>query len=225
MKTLLIIASIISILIIFVWLLHYSHKRSKDETEIIECGYQAEKQVKKALSKFVKTYGGHLYNDIYLQDETGFSSNIDHIILNRAGLFIIETKGNKGIIRGNGNDKYWTCVKKSYQDDKIFRNPIKQNKAHIHTLKKMFGERCPYMNSLVIFTDANIMGIDSDQVFDINRAIKYLESTLTNTRHTVKSTERLNQRLNTIIQKYKISRKQHIKNIERTHKQKKYTSL
>lgn len=218
MKTFLIIASIIFVLVVFVWLSLFYHKKYIDKKEIIEYGHQAEKKVKKALSKFVKRYGGYLYNDIYVQDETGFSSNIDHIILNRAGLFIIETKGNKGIVRGNSDDKYWTCIKKPHQGDKTIRNPIKQNKAHIYTLKKMFGNRCPFMRSIVVFTEANIMGINSDLVFDIDGAIKYLECALANTPHTVAATARLNQRLVVMLNKHKISRRKHIKNIEKTHK-------
>lgn len=66
------------------------------------------------------------------------SSQIDHVVVSRFGIFVIETKNYKGWICGAETSEYWT----QYTSRRVveFRNPIKQNRSHICVLQKVLPE-------------------------------------------------------------------------------------
>src|SRR5690554_6477488 len=65
---------------------------------------------------------------------------IDHLFINKNGIFVIETKNFKGRVYGNENSQKWTQVfvygKRKY---KVY-NPIRQNRTHIFYLKEMLKD-------------------------------------------------------------------------------------
>ncbi len=66
------------------------------------------------------------------------TTQIDHIVISRSGIFIIETKNYKGWIHGHENSEYWTQT--IYKHKTKFRNPIKQNWSHVYLLKKVLSD-------------------------------------------------------------------------------------
>ena len=69
----------------------------------------------------------------YLRSETGKHAEIDHIVVTRSGVCVVEVKSHNGMIRCP-DEKYWW---QTYNDKKIsFYNPIRQNKTH----QKIVGE-------------------------------------------------------------------------------------
>jgi hypothetical protein len=78
-----------------------------------------------------------IFNNIYLKIKNN-SVQIDHLIVSIYGIFVIETKNYSGWIFGNDNQNYWTQV--IYENKYKFRNPIKQNLAHINSLKYILSE-------------------------------------------------------------------------------------
>jgi hypothetical protein len=79
-------------------------------------------------------------NDILLKTDTG-SSQIDHIVLSKYGIFVIESKNYSGWIHGKESSEIWT--QSIYKSKSTFRNPIKQNWAHIYALREVlldFGQ-------------------------------------------------------------------------------------
>jgi hypothetical protein len=66
------------------------------------------------------------------------SSQIDHIVVSIYGVFVIETKNYSGWIHGNENSEYWTQT--IYRTKTRFRNPIKQNWAHVYALKEVLSD-------------------------------------------------------------------------------------
>lgn len=46
-------------------------------------------------------------NDLLLQDDN-YTHQIDHLVISKYGLFVIETKQYNGFIKGNKYDKQWT---------------------------------------------------------------------------------------------------------------------
>ncbi len=76
-------------------------------------------------------------NDLLLK--TGNSTTqIDHVVISKSGIFVIETKNYKGWIFDHEKSEYWTQT--IYKYKKKFRNPIKQNWAHVYVLKKILSE-------------------------------------------------------------------------------------
>ena len=195
----------------------FSSVKERNEREAKRYGEAGENLVAKYLQDIVNSYGGYLYNDFCFEDQQGYSTEIDHILITRGGVFIIETKTNKGLIRGAKEDEWWLCIKKDYQQDKQLKNPIIQNQGHINHLRKMFKNTPPKMTSIVIFPVADITYVSSDIVYDLDDATnKIIELTKSNT-YSQEFVERINSQIKQIQDTYSISKEKHIENIKRTY--------
>ena len=73
-----------------------------------------------------------LFKNVTLPTEDG-STQIDHVIVSRYGVFVIETKNMKGWIFGGTQKKTWT--QKIYRHTSSFQNPLHQNYKHTQTLQ------------------------------------------------------------------------------------------
>lgn len=93
-----------------------------------------------------------LINDSTISLKGGGTTQIDHILISRYGVFVIETKNYKGVIKGTKDDQKWKQVlgSKTYE----FYNPIKQNEAHVNVVKGILGGICPreHVHNVVVFT-------------------------------------------------------------------------
>lgn len=69
-----------------------------------------------------------LLNDIMVENEAG-TNQIDHILISRYGMFVIEMKNYSGLIKGNSYNNKWSQHIGKYK--KCFYNPIHQNYGHI----------------------------------------------------------------------------------------------
>lgn len=195
----------------------FSSVKERNEREAKRYKEAGENLVAKYLQDIVNSYGGYLYNDFCFEDQQGYSTEIDHILITRGGIFIIETKTNKGLIRGAKEDEWWLCIKKDYQQDKQLKNPIIQNQGHINHLRKMFKNTPPKMTSIVIFPVADITYVSSDIVYDLDDATnKIIELTKSNT-YSQEFVERINSQIRQIQDTYSISKEKHIENIKRTY--------
>jgi len=90
-----------------------------------------------------------LINNVTLPTENG-TTQIDHILVTEAGLFIIETKHYAGWILGNPRDDYWTQV--IYHKKSRFRNPLLQNYGHIKAVQALFKLPERQFIGVVVFT-------------------------------------------------------------------------
>jgi len=63
----------------------------------------------------------HLIKNVTLPAKNG-TTQIDHIIVSKYGIFVIETKNMKGWIFGNQKQKTWT--QKIYKHTNTFQNPL-----------------------------------------------------------------------------------------------------
>lgn len=79
----------------------------------------------------------------------GGTTQIDHIIVSRFGVFVIETKNMKGWIFGNPQHKRWT--QQLYRRKHQFQNPLHQNYGHVMTLKSLLGLADHQLHSIVYF--------------------------------------------------------------------------
>ena len=76
----------------------------------------------------------HLLNHITLKLKDG-TTQIDHILVSRFGVFVIETKDYKGWIFANATHANWTQVVfgRKYQ----FQNPLFQNMRHMQAVTEL----------------------------------------------------------------------------------------
>lgn len=75
-------------------------------------------------------------NNVMLQTDYG-TTQIDHVVVSVYGIFVIETKNYKGWITGNEFADNWT--KNMYGKKYSFRNPLKQNYAHVNALETLLN--------------------------------------------------------------------------------------
>ena len=79
----------------------------------------------------------HVFNDVTLPTPKG-TSQIDHLVVSRYGLFVIETKNYKGWIYGGENSEQWT--QNIYGRKYSLYNPILQNAGHVRALRRVLKE-------------------------------------------------------------------------------------
>jgi len=90
----------------------------------------------------------HLIKNVNLPTDGG-STQIDHIIVSRYGVFVLETKNIKGWIFGNANQKMWT--QQIYKHKNKFQNPLHQNYKHTKVLGELLGLSETQLFSVVVF--------------------------------------------------------------------------
>ena len=153
-----------------------------------------------------------ILNDIMIM--TGdYTSQIDHIVVSKYGLFVIETKQYNGYITGNKYDKKWVRhgKKKTY-----YTNPIKQNYGHVKSICKLLNlDETKVFNIVCVPSKAILKIQDDGEVvrYDTiyNKIISYNTEIINNIDEIVNN-----------INKNKITdrrvRRKHIKNIEEKNK-------
>lgn len=92
-----------------------------------------------------------IFNNLMLPSTVLGTTQIDHVVVSRYGIFVIESKDYKGWIFANKNQKEWTqSMPRGYKYK--FYNPILQNFAHISALR----EQLPFIKnrffSAVVFS-------------------------------------------------------------------------
>ena len=92
----------------------------------------------------------HLITNVTLPTPSG-TTQIDHVIVSRYGIFVLETKAYKGWIFGGEHDAQWT--QSIFKHKQRFQNPLRQNYKHTRTLSDLTGIPHEYFKSLVVFVD------------------------------------------------------------------------
>ncbi len=90
----------------------------------------------------------HIVSNVTLPTENG-STQIDHIIVSKYGVFVVETKNMKGWIFGDSYQKTWT--QKIYKHTNKFQNPLFQNHKHVKVLQSLLQLEDNQIFSVVVF--------------------------------------------------------------------------
>ncbi|PSB81715.1 NERD domain-containing protein [Photobacterium damselae] len=89
-----------------------------------------------------------LIKDVTLPTSDG-TTQVDHIVVSKYGIFVVETKNMKGWIFGSARRKLWT--QKIYRHSSKFQNPLHQNYKHIKALETLLGCSADYLHSVIVF--------------------------------------------------------------------------
>lgn len=81
------------------------------------------------------------------------TTQIDHIVVSRFGVFVIETKNMRGWIFGGQNQKQWT--QKIFKQSFRFQNPLRQNYKHVKALESALDIPPEAIHSVVVFAGAS----------------------------------------------------------------------
>jgi predicted RNA-binding Zn-ribbon protein involved in translation (DUF1610 family) len=111
-------------------------------------GFAGEVMVNMTARLFLDKNDYHLIKNVTIPTEDG-TTQIDHIIVSRFGVFVVETKNMKGWIFGNERQKTWT--QQIYKLKHKFQNPLHQNYKHTKTLEAALGLTPEKLISVVTF--------------------------------------------------------------------------
>ena len=135
------------------FLLFHRIKKEREYERISHYGDFAENLVASYLEKNFPE--GVCLNDLYFKTPHGLTQ-IDHILICKHGLFIIETKSHNGFIEIR--ERQWT---QKYNDKIVkFHNPLHQNEIHIKALRGVMANERSFkdlnINGFVVFTSKNV---------------------------------------------------------------------
>ena len=115
-----------------------------------------------------------LFKNVTLPTEDG-TTQIDHVIVSRYGVFVIETKNIRGWIFGGAQQKTWT--QKIYRHTTKFQNPLHQNYKHTQTLQSALELTPDKLFSLVVFIgDSDFKTPMPENVVYAGRYIRFIKS-------------------------------------------------
>lgn len=165
------------ILVIFIVLLKNIRPKSK--------GQIGEKLVNNILKKLPNNY--IVIKNILLKTNVG-TSQIDHIVVCKKGIFVIETKNYSGLIYGDEKQKYWVQIIGKSKNK--FFNPIWQNRGHINAVKNSISYKKVPIYSIVVFCgNCTLKSISSNSYViyakELNRTIKKTKSNINLSRQDV----------------------------------------
>lgn len=152
---------IILVIALFAYLAWYNSAKQK--------GKRGEMRVFSILSQLPDEYT--ILNDLVFKTDKG-TTQIDHVVVSKYGVFAIETKNYRGEIYGDDKRQDWTQLivtevtyaKKwwktyTYVTKNHFYNPVKQSLGHAFRIKELLTE-FPYVKivPIVVFTGDAVLG-------------------------------------------------------------------
>lgn len=167
----------------------------------------------KVRRKIGKTEEGVKYvlNDV-LFDTENKSCQIDHIVINQNGVFVIETKNYGGRIYGTDTQLEWTQVLQYGKVKNKLYNPVKQNQTHIFELKKIIGKDIP-IKSLIVFVQNNTEYIKSENVYPLRRIDKIINQPISDITLSPDEMKKINNMILDLKNESHTTNRQHVKNI------------
>ena len=134
----------------------------------------------------------YILTNIYIPRSDGSTTEIDLLMLNEKGIYVLESKNYSGWIFGDEKSKMWTQTLKGGKKSRFF-NPIWQNKAHITALDEyldrkytnlmysfiIFSERCELKK--VSYTSSNVVLLKRNQLIkNLRNHMEELPASLSN---------------------------------------------
>ena len=170
----------IAVLILLVIVLAFLRAGSTSAESV---GKEGEYEVARKLNK-LPADDYFVLNDLMVTDARGITTQIDHVVISRFGLFVIETKCYKGWIFANPQNRFWTqslyaggrgWIARS--EKHRFQNPIKQNWRHIYVLSERLKLplKC-FVNVVVFCGGASFKTAVPDNVMRANDVASYIRS-------------------------------------------------
>jgi len=135
---------LISIILILVIIVFVTRRARRNTPEYK--GKKGERRVRGLLAQLPEDYT--IMNDVVLKTASG-TTQIDHVVVSKYGIFAIETKNYRGEIYGDDYREQWTQIivtkvtyrskwwkTYSYVTKNLFYNPVKQSLSHVNAIKK-----------------------------------------------------------------------------------------
>ena len=176
----------------------------KNMTQVV--GFAGEYWVQKELNKLP---GEYLFLSDVMLEVDGKTTQIDHIVFSKYGIFVIETKQRNTYITGNEHDKYW--IVKAGRKKHYMYNPIHQNYGHKKAIEQILGLEDKQVIDIVCVSGQANLRVKSNKVVRVERLVdRILFEKEEKIEDYVSMAHRINA-MNIVDKKY---RKQHIEDIK-----------
>lgn len=182
-------------------------------------GYIGERAVAARLSGLPE-HEFKLMNDVMLKTNYG-TTQIDHIVLSIYGIFVIETKNYQGWITGGENSEKWT--KNMYGKKYTFRNPLKQNYAHVKALEEVLELPLNAFVPIVAFANSATIKVQTNKHVIYMSQLRKVINSYKDIRFTLEEICSFEQRLLAANIIEKVKRKEHVRQIQNKVSQNKAT--
>ena len=162
-----------------------------------------------------------VFNDL-LVINGGHTTQVDHVIISRYGIFVLEMKNFHGKVYGNGNAEFWKQYlpdvgykRYGFTQEHQLRNPLWQNAGHIKTLRRLaFGDDVQ-IYGLVVFPGETEVHVNAEQPIIPNwNVVSYIQQF----KDPVLTHEQMRfyrRRLLEVISTREADRKKHLDNVHR----------
>ncbi len=136
-------------------------------------GIIGEKRVRRRLSRLPED-SYRVLNDIMVNGEYGLTQ-IDHVVVSKYGIFVIETKNMKGKIYGGLRSKEGTKYSRVRKLE--FENPTRQNYGHIKALEQITSLPSDIFYGIVVLAgSATLMFDGGDNVVYFRQLLPLIKS-------------------------------------------------
>lgn len=154
-------------------------KSSVPQTPMFEPGAKGEMGEYLVASRLRETRSEakKIINNIVIKTSDGRTSQIDHILINEFGIFVVETKNYSGNVYGGLTHQNWLQYVGNRKES--FYNPVMQNETHIKRLREVLCIEHLYqykIYSIVVFVQNNANKIDIANVINLSDLIPYINS-------------------------------------------------
>lgn len=138
-------------------------------------GMLGELRVNRALRNSMDPEEYRLFADLTLPSGDG-TTQIDHILVSRFGIFVIETKNMKGWIFGSGDQPLWTQV--IFRRKSKFQNPIRQNYKHVRAVQDLLSLERRKIHDVVVFVGSATFksGVPNGVMWGVQPLIGFIQS-------------------------------------------------
>lgn len=135
-----------------------------------------EREIISLLAKHLSHKEYFIFNNIIIPSKVLGTTEIDHVVVSKYGIFVIENKDYKGWIFAHRNRAKWTqTLSGGYKYH--FRNPLLQNFAHVSALKEQMTFIKNQIFGLVVFSEtASFQTEMPDGVLYTNELIDFIKS-------------------------------------------------
>lgn len=135
---------------------------------------RGEAAVRRALTQNFTGASYHPLNNITLPFGDG-TTQIDHVLVSKYGIFVVESKHYSGRIFANPSSPTWTQV--ISKQKRKFQNPLRQNYKHLKAIRQVLDFiPSEHIHSLVAFTgDAEFKTERPTGVFDVTGLVQHIK--------------------------------------------------
>jgi len=127
-----------------------------------------------------------VFNDLLVRNGK-YTTQVDHVILSRYGVFVLETKNVHGKVYGSEKAEFWkqylpdTGYKRyGFTQEHELRNPIWQNDGHIRSFRRLvFDNEVPIYGIVVFPSDTDVYVTAEKPVLKMWEVVSYIKGGVT----------------------------------------------